>query len=697
MNTRRNGCLLALVVGLMVTPTHLPSCGPMFEEAVFSYESYPVTFEKGYLEGRLGVIRPTFWRKFLLAAYRHMNEKPLTAVERSGYAPAEAVDGTKRWVEAREKATGKKNSKQWMATERRHGDFQSYFNCGTDALVTAATTLEDRVRRFGAQSPGVQAWISAQDAVFSNCGAGARIPAQPDSALEPILAADRRYQIAAAHFYAEGFDEARRRFQQIGKETNSPWRALGPYLAARCLLRKATLLAPEETFDRPLMQQAHDELAAMEHPPAKRLLGYTVVRLQPEQTLARLAAALVDPGQSADFQQNLLDFQFLMDRKEATDDVTRKAGDLPHWIRVFQSAAPDSLREAVEEWKRRQADHWLVAVMSKTNARHPDVRQFLDAAGQVKPASPAYATLTYHRFRLLIELGEQDAARKEIDALLAAPPASVNLSTVNLLKQQRLTLARDFEEFLTYSPRTPIGAYFYDEWDARTVESGEGRIDADSAVVFNNGLPLSMLRRAAESEKLSPSLRQDLLLANWTRAVILGDDRLAREFAPALARQYPEVKQYAEAVRTAASAEDRRFQAANLMLHFTHSRPFVQPGIQPKSEGDYSYRWWCVAENEESPAPPAFLSPDERTQFEEQFQRMKARENAPTFMGKIVIDWVRRHPESELGPEALHYAVRATRIGCHHTTDRAVSRGAFQLLHKLWPKSEWAKKTPYYY
>jgi len=47
--------------------------------------------------------------------------------------------------------------------------------------------------------------------------------------------------------------------------------------------------------------------------------------------------------------------------------------------------------------------------------------------------------------------------------------------------------------------------------------------------------------------------------------------------------------------------------------------------------------------------------------------------------------------------EALHRVVRATRFGCTTDTSPDTSREAFTLLHKLFPQSEWAKQTPYWF
>jgi len=48
-------------------------------------------------------------------------------------------------------------------------------------------------------------------------------------------------------------------------------------------------------------------------------------------------------------------------------------------------------------------------------------------------------------------------------------------------------------------------------------------------------------------------------------------------------------------------------------------------------------------------------------------------------------------------PEALHLAVRSTRYGCTDDNTTKFSKQAFQLLHKNYPKSEWAAKTKYWF
>jgi hypothetical protein len=45
----------------------------------------------------------------------------------------------------------------------------------------------------------------------------------------------------------------------------------------------------------------------------------------------------------------------------------------------------------------------------------------------------------------------------------------------------------------------------------------------------------------------------------------------------------------------------------------------------------------------------------------------------------------------------LHLAVRSTRYGCANDQTGAMSKQAYDLLHRKYPKSEWAQKTKYWF
>jgi len=96
--------------------------------------------------------------------------------------------------------------------------------------------------------------------------------------------------------------------------------------------------------------------------------------------------------------------------------------------------------------------------------------------------------------------------------------------------------------------------------------------------------------------------------------------------------------------------------------------------------------------------PPAtFLTAEEQAQATREWQALDRIESAPDFFGREVKVWAATHPTDARVAEALHRVVRATRFGCTTDTSPDASREAFTLLHKLFPRSEWAKQTPYWF
>ena len=77
-------------------------------------------------------------------------------------------------------------------------------------------------------------------------------------------------------------------------------------------------------------------------------------------------------------------------------------------------------------------------------------------AAKIAPESPAYDTVFYHRVRLLTALKRTDEARALLDAALPALRSQKPSSKLNALLGERMAVARDFNEFLQFAPRTVL-------------------------------------------------------------------------------------------------------------------------------------------------------------------------------------------------------------------------------------------------
>ena len=71
--------------------------------------------------------------------------------------------------------------------------------------------------------------------------------------------------------------------------------------------------------------------------------------------------------------------------------------------------------------------------------------------------------------------------------------------------------------------------------------------------------------------------------------------------------------------------------------------------------------------------------------------------NAPNYLCRTAIDWANKNPTDPRSPEALHLAVKSTRYGCTDKETGRWSKAAFDLLHKRYPNTNWAKETKYWF
>ncbi len=719
------------------------ACGPFFPQAVFTHKPHPDFPLADYAAGNLGVLQPTYARSYLYVAYRYLNgigfdkneQKALVAVwdERLNPKWEEKQQWIKDWLAARNKVPHVQPV-SISANYRDPNGYQWYANCLEDTFRSAIKTLRLRIDSFGVGSDEVREWLTGQDAVFANCSRSGTIPKSIASTRPAILKADRTYQIAAANFYAGHFDIAEKLFREVAADHASPWNQLAAYLAARTVVRKALLAAPPDNVDTKRLGMAEselekiltdDRLQAM-HPPAKRLLGFVRFRLRPEERLKELTRDLFKKNSGETLKQDLWDYTALLDRQNqrfGPDDLT-------DWILTFQEKDQAfAAKHSLEKWRQSQSLPWLVAALAKVGARDASANDLLKAAASVDRTSPAYLTVLYHRIRLFSEMDTKPEARRLLDEFLSRTPGKVPTSSLNLFRAQRLALAQNFDQFVKYAPRTPAlittdpsGQELPD--DVKRQSAGS-YFDNDAVEVFNKALPLQLLKESSFNKALPIHLRRELALATWVRAVLLGNDKVALEVAPEVTRLIPQLGPTIGAYQNASGQNARHVEALLIMLKNPGMRPFVGTGVSRLTQlnriDNYRDNWWCppavvfglgsVTSSsmfelswKDVPAKatlpvrfPEFMNEGQKSTARGEMSRLLDLGAAPDYLGKQIIDWARKTPADSRVPEALHWVVRSTRYGCGNDETSAVSKEAFQLLHRKYPKSEWTKKTPYWF
>lgn len=747
----QRGVVFVLLLPLLYHSTAL-ACGPFSVEAIFVYTVHPAFPLEEYAAGKIGVVQPSYARSYLYVAYRHLSESPFTDPEvkeltnvwnqRLGMGGSSEADGTEDWLNDRKKISGLSEIKSievYRAREKPN-EYDYFINCQSDAFRVAVSTIGERTKKYGADSPILRNWIEAQDQVFSNCSKGQTIPAQLPDEADALARADRNYQIAAANFYSGSFDAAATAFESIAADSSSPWKDIAPYLLARTWIRKASL-GPAATKKESLSkaQSLLEKIISnrsWHHPSATGLLNLVNLRLRPAERLHELANKLSNNATNYQIKQDVWDYTVLLDQAlEVEDPATAtipkeelSKDDLTDWISTFEKNSSESRQHALARYREIKTNTWLVAALTKTKGTDSEAAALIADARKVKPTEAAYASASYHAVRLLSESGQTDQARTLVDRLLKEGNKQFDASTVNLLLSERMMLATNLSDFLKHASRKVAALSWNDDGREIPTETGDlsdetkkaangNLFSHDATKVINIRLPLSVLKEAVKDTSLPTNLRTDLAQAVWIRAAIVGDNKTADEVAPILKGLIPALGPFLDEFVRSAQPDAKKFNAIYTWLKFPGIEPVVDYGIgrtSPLAEQD-SYRdnWWCTATTGANDAPaeedgsqsftesslkvPLFVTQADRSAAAKESTTLHSLGATPNYLVRQVIQWSNRAPGDPRVPEALHLAVTSTRFGCTDKETGRSSKAAFDLLHRRYPNTPWAKKTKYWF
>jgi hypothetical protein len=735
---------------VLVTPSAVYTCGPFLESATFTRGNAPQLSQADFAAGTLGVLLPTFRRSYLIIAYRYLNglkfdeEQQQDAIDAwNHHVGPNPEDNDRSALEAWGKA---RNQVPGLAAEPAYGvyasvspdrPYQMFLNCPDEAFKNAISTLKERVEKYSASSSAVRDWIAAQDQVFSNCGGKTQlIPAELDSK-DSLLRADRAYQIAAAQFYGRRFDEAAASFDALAKDSSSPWSSISSYLAVRALIRKANLATSEyHKFDVATMKAAQQRLeqilqnpaTAAVHEPARRLLEYVRFRTEPAKRVAELEQLMLKADPGPEFRQHFWDYVLLVTQGE-------QAGDLSDWLSTIYTDWPGDTdgaysrphdksvaEHAIAKWRETHSLTWLIATLQLADGSEPQAEDILRAASQVPVSSPGYLTVRYFAVRLVANRKQDDVARKELDTLLSRPPGDLPPGTRNLFNDQRQMLATSLPDFRAHAGEVPSRVGFdWDEIGRSDEDEGEpskpnpaaekAYFNTYSAQVFARRMPLALLAESAQSTELPSHLRCEIARSTWIRAVLVGDFVVADKLQPALQELDNPLWKLMAPYREASNNSEKRFAAVLVTLQNPGLQPSVREGLLRSTTlaeiDNYRDNWWCddlgagVGDTRRDRNPefpfPTFVADSDRSRAKLELEKLASVGFAPNYLTNEVLAFAEQHSDDPRIPQALHLAVRSTRYGCSNSDTTHLSETAFNLLHRQYPKSEWAEKTKYYY
>lgn len=706
-----------------------------------------------YFHGRLGILRPTFDDNRLFAAYRQLMGGTFTDAQAQELlksccdAPGTGDDTQMQWGEVRKRVLSSPPPETPSTRRNRPDDIRALdVDCFPRAYRNAAAVLAQRIKEYGAADPSVRDWTMAEDVVLSNCTSEASVPAEAALAAPAWLKADRAYQTATAYFYRYDYARAAELYAAIGQDAASPWHKLGRYLAARAAVHAAIVDKSPQSIAA--AQAAIDKIAADPelaeyHDDAPRLASMLAFGTRPRERAQELAKSLLDAALPVTLAFDVHDLRDL-------ERTGKRYTDVGAWIYDINVLNGEKGRRNAEvkadvltRWHQSHALPWLVAAMMFLEPNDADSAEAMAAAQAADAKSPPYYTLAWNRVRLLIGQGKSDEARAELDRLLGGPsplPEGVG----NLLRYQRLKLARDIGEYAKYAVRggeflmyvrdenfntVPIGLPLppnkkWDRYNANVLGwRGELQqkeppfLDTDAAFGMTVFMPLPMMAQVVLAPALPASIKRDLGLAVWTRAVLLDDTETAKKVAEAIAPFFPQFADNWRSYRNVENAERKKFEAALLLLKLPAARPYPDAGLgytyNRDMIGRFGPRWWAKDESlfevtDDNGLPvvcsdcglpmplvaPPFITDADKAAAKADNEHLRKLPGAPTYLGSIVMAWSKAHPDDSQVPEALYLVVRATQYG---DQDSDLSKAAWLILHRQYRRSPWTAKTPIWF
>ena len=406
--------------------------------------------------------------------------------------------------------------------------------------------------------------------------------------------------------------------KRLGDSVRSPWtrhrrgsRMAGTSVHAPPSARQRSPDQPDASRDQ-LLAAADVELqtvltdprAATLHPSARGLLGFVHARLRPRERLTELSSRLEKVANPT--RQDVEDYRWLLEKvaycctfdSDSIDDFDGlvRSGDLTDWILTTQASGDETLGRALQQWTDTQSPAWLVSVLWKIPPAQNATATVLIAAATIPRQSPAYATMAFLRVRLMLARGERDAARALLAEFPVKSQAGFPEESINLLKAARLQLANSLDELLVNSVRTVV--------DSATPTSDNRLLEDDASGLLTYRLPLSRLAEASRSALLPDRIRSRIAAAALSRALVLGHDATAREAAATLRTVAPAVRRDLDRYLDATTAEERHRAGLLIMLRNLGMHAYVPGrrdfGTTPVHEWiseDLVGSWWCTTED----------------------------------------------------------------------------------------------------
>lgn len=682
--------------------TALYPCGPFFEKSpMIDAEGASRSYAERMREP--GIVLPSFKSDYLALLYMPLSGTSYDARSialASGYK-AEA-DEEALWAKARKEAFPA-IAEQKVTPYKPAGDYRYITNCHADALRYARELLVAR-----AKSPPGALWLKNQDIVFANCAEKKGALTAPAKDAPQAVKNDFLYQQSALHFYRDEYDKAYAGFEALAK-SNSLHRDVARYMMVRTRMRQTGAFTefpagagPKPAEIEKLLDTAISEIGDPTVKTNARKLKKLFDAKRDEKLYAQNLIREFATGNPVEIAH---EFRYLVRKWQnaGAEKITRMVpgNDLAEWIYAFQAQDAAAATLAERKYNETKKSHWLIAVLSKLTINSPRRDFWLTEAARITEDNPAFATVAFYRLALAYDAKLAEALDRRLEKVK-------DTSSLNALKAVKLRHARSVAEAAPLLERKILPTN-------NQKPEHEFGFDADAARFLTEHATLQDYLTLLNSSALSQAGKIEIARAGWVRSELLDMQTEKTKFAAYLAEHDRALAKTIQKANTNEETLLTLLRNPGLVPYIAghHSR-----GGSTDTIDSFRENWWCKLGGTEKENtgwdhyriysgtdetffsqlyPATVTQPFAFSDSRGEYKKLMSAGNAATYFSQRIFAAAEKTPTAAWLAEALHRIVKVTRYGCDFPEKGKVSKKAFQLLHKNFADSDWAKKTPHWF
>lgn len=599
----------------------------------------------------------------------------------------------------------------------------------------------------------LQTWLQAQDHLFTQQHNGDEvrqlIQTIPRTHLS-LLKLDGDYMMAVSYFNSENKTELLKSydlFTQLGNNDHYPWHEWAEYLSYRALTRAAC-----QDFDpqRPLLQRTQQlttaltgmqklALYAKDYAVKKAAQDYKNIikgRVDRKGALMDLVNQMQQKITKNNFSNMIFYTEDVMgfDNSHALslNTINENNSEILFWVANYLSKdAEKAFATAYSHWLKAPKNlAWLLVALNNIQQANPSQQKILlKAAEEVTAKQPGFFSIRSSLIQaLFLVQGNSPASIHKrhhlIDDTLAQLHDGEDFSTHMHFNKMGIPLADNIDNLLSYGffiPSSAILAIYPP--DTPTTHPYFSPLELSQAL---NYLPLSVLVKVIASKQLPLIPKQELYASVWARAMIMGRYSVADHIAKKTAQLNPALNKIILSSLQAKNPEQRLKVLIRALLYFPELSPIINLkntwtpefdfttvyyGITPRKIKHYNSRtYWCghgdINRIIYSYRPPSqffptpwlsLLTSEQQKELDTEQALLKNLPDGAEWLADQTNKLAKKYPQDKENAELLALAINVTRVLVCYNQCSDASKHAYITLKRLYPNSEAAKRTKYYY